>query len=200
MIFLLLISAMTYRNDLSVYADMIKETVSARDVGIALGLDIRRNRCRCPIHGGHDYNCVLYSGNRGFYCHVCKAGGDVIKLVQQSMTGMQFPDVVRWFNSTFNMGMNIDSSDDKDLLKSAKKRLKRKADDRAFRERIEQLDFDMFLAIQTALERMEQQRDDNRPRRYGEDWNKAFCEAVASIPELHDALTFFAMESTVIRK
>jgi len=190
----------TYHTDLSVYADMIKESISARDVGKALGLEIRHGRCKCPVHGGHDFNCVLYAGSRGFYCHVCKTGGDVIKLVQQSMNGMQFPDVIRWFNSTFNLGMNIDSSEDETRLKSAKKRLKRKAEQHAFLDRIEKLDFDMLLAIQTALERMEQQRDDNRPRRYSEEWNKAFCNAVEVIPELQEALTHFTIESTVIKK
>ena len=185
---------------MSVYADIVKENVSALDTGRALGLEIRRNRCRCPIHGGHDYNCVLYSGNRGFYCHVCKAGGDVIKLVQLAMNGMPFPDVLRWFNGTFSLGMDIDSSKDKNRLKQAKKRLNRKAETRAFRERVERLNYDMFLAVSTALDRMEEQRDENRPRRYGEEWNKEFCDAVTAIPELRSAVEYFMMESTVIRK
>ena len=57
----------------------------------------------------------------------------------------------------------------------------------------------MYLAVCTAYERMEEQRDLNRPRRYSEDWNDQFAEAVEILPEVRSAMEYFAMESTVIR-
>ena len=186
-------------DDWAVYADTVKENVSALDVGHALGLDIRKGRCKCPIHGGHDYNCVLYTGNRGFVCHVCKAGGDVIKLVMQTIPGMSFPDAIRWFNSTFDLGMDIDSSKDENRLKKAKNALKRKAEQRRFSEHIEKLDYDLYLAVCTAYNRLEKQRDANRPKRYSEDWNQPFAEAVELLPELKEYMEYFAIQSTVIR-
>ena len=57
----------------------------------------------------------------------------------------------------------------------------------------------MYLAVCTAYERMEEQRDLNRPRRDSEDWNDQFAEAVEILPEVRSAMEYFAMESTVIR-
>ena len=181
-------------DQLAVCADYVKEHVSALDTGRALGLDIRRGRCKCPIHGGNDYNCVLYPGNRGYVCHVCKSGGDVIRLVRETNTGMSFPDALRWFNDTFALGLNIDSPVDENRLKRAKNRLKRKEQDRLFQERVDRTRFDLFIATETALARLERQRDDNRPRRYGERWNDAFVSAVKAIPEVKEYAEYFATE------
>ena len=187
------------RDQLAVCADIVKENVSALDAGRALGLEIRHGRCKCPIHGGHDYNCVLYPGNRGYFCHVCKASGDSIELVKQTMQGMSFPDVLRWLDSTFNLGLNIDSPVDKKRLKQAKNGLKRKAEERAYQEWLERVDFDMYLAADKALESLEQQRDENRPRRYGEDWNEKFAEAVRLIPEVREMVDYFLMKCTKVK-
>lgn len=187
------------RDQLAICADIVKENVSALDAGRALGLEIRHGRCKCPIHGGHDYNCVLYPGNRGYVCHVCKSGGDVIKLVQRSIPDMSFVDALRWFNGTFGLGMDIDSPIDKKRLKQAKNDLKRKAEERAFQERLERIDFDMCLATDTVLARLEQQRDENRPRRYGEEWNDKFVEAVKLIPEVREMVEYFLMKCTKVK-
>ena len=65
-------------NKLTIAAQTIKDRISALEVGNAIGLEIKHGRCQCPFHGGKDFNCVLYKGNRGWYCHVCKSGGDVL--------------------------------------------------------------------------------------------------------------------------
>ena len=191
---------MKSKDEWAIYADTVKENVSALDVGRALGLEIRRNRCKCPIHGGHDYNCVLYPGNRGFACHVCKTGGDVIQLVRKTIPGMTFPDALRWFNTMFNLGMNIDSCETEERLKTAKNALKRKREKLQFAERLDRLNYEMYLAVMQAALRLEQQRDENRPRRYTEEWSKSFCEAVELIPEVKEYINYFAMETTVVKK
>ena len=106
------------RDELTFAAQRIRDNISARDVGRIMGLEIRRGRCKCPLHGGQDYNCVLYSGNRGFYCHVCKQGGDVIKFVREYYE-MGFKESIAWFNDTFHMGMDIDSPMDPEARKAA---------------------------------------------------------------------------------
>ena len=189
---------MKSRDEWAVYADMVKENVSALDVGHALGLDIRKGRCKCPIHNGSDYNCSLSKTKPFYHCFVCGAKGDVIGLVRAIMD-MPFPDAIRWFNSTFNLGMDIDSSKDEKRLKKAKNALKRKAEQRRFSEHIEKLDYDLYLAVCTAYNRLEKQRDVNRPKRYSEDWNQPFAEAVELLPELKKYMEYFAIQSTVIR-
>lgn len=183
-----------------VYAETIKENVSAQDVGLAMGLKIMRGRCQCPIHGGHDFNCRLYPGDRGFVCHVCKVGGDVIKLYRASNPDVSFPDTVRWFNDTFGLGMDVDSPVDQKRLESAKKRLKRKADQRMDQEHFREMMFDMYLTSMDALRRFEDIRDENRPRRYGDEWNKAFADAVQAVPEINRYIDYFESQCLVVKK
>lgn len=168
-------------NSLTLAAQRIKDTVSALDVGEALGLEIRHGRCRCPIHGGHDFNCRLYPGNKGFFCHVCKAGGDVISFVRQYY-GSSFKDAVSWFNDTFSLGMNIDSPMSPDALKQAENDRKRRQEDREFREWKERMQFDLALTADRILEMLERQRDENVPQTTDEDWNPLFCQAIRLIP------------------
>ena len=187
---------MRNRDQLAVCADYVKENISAIDVGHALGLDIRRGRCKCPIHNGSDYNCALYPGNRGYKCFSCGSVGDVIKLVRSSNPGMTFPDSLRWFNSTFGLGMNIDSPVDEKRLKSAKNSLKRKRDEQAFQERVNKAHYNMYLAVLSLEMRLEEQRDSNRPLRYGDEWNKDFCDAVRLLPEVREYADYFLIKCT----
>jgi len=168
-------------NKLTLAAQTIKDTVSAQDVGRAMGLEIRHGRCRCPIHGGHDFNCVLYKGNRGWYCHVCKSGGDVLSFAQQYYH-MQFPDTVRWFNDTFNLGMDIDSPMSKDAVKQAEIARKQRERERELIEWKKKRQFDLALDADDIVRRLEKIRDDNRPRTYGR-WPDLFWKAVILLPE-----------------
>jgi len=164
-------------NKLTLAAQRIKDTISALDVGEALGLEIRRGRCRCPIHNGGDFNCVLYKGNRGFYCHTCKAGGDVISLVQQ-YHGTSFKDTVSWFNSTFSMGMDIDSPLTPDAVKQAENAQRMRKEEREFREWKERMQFDLALTADRIVRILEWQRDRYAPIRPDDTWDMRFCEAV----------------------
>lgn len=169
-------------NNLSVAAQTIKDTISARDVGEKIGLEIRHGRCKCPLHNGNDFNCVLYSGNRGFYCHVCKSGGDVIKFAQEYYK-MSFPDSIRWLNSAFGLGMDIDSPMSSEAVRQAENAQRMRAAEREFREWKAKNRFDMFLTADRILEMLEEKRDKNVPRTANETWNRQFCEAVRLIPE-----------------
>jgi len=46
---------------LTIAAQTIKDTISARNLGQAICIPLRNGRCQCPFHGGKDYNCVLKS-------------------------------------------------------------------------------------------------------------------------------------------
>ena len=166
---------------MSLAAARIKETISALDVGNAMGLEIRHGRCRCPIHGGHDFNCRLYPGDKGYYCHVCKAGGDVISFAQRYYE-TSFPDTVRWFNSTFWLGMDLESSVSPEAAKRAENERKRRQEEREFREWKERMRFDLALRADEILERLEEQRDRNCPKTPDEEWSREFCEAIRLIP------------------
>ena len=163
-------------------AQQIKDTVSAREAGEAMGLEIRRGRCRCPLHGGNDFNCVLYAGNRGFYCHVCKSGGDVLSFAQRYYD-MSFKDTVAWFNATFHMGLELEGRMDPQETRRAENALQMRKEANALKEERERMKFDLAMTADLLLEKLEEQRDRNVPKTPDEKWNDAFCEAVRTIPE-----------------
>lgn len=166
---------------LTLAVQQIKDTISAQDVGEAMGLEIRHGRCRCPLHGGGDFNCVLYKGNRGFYCHTCKRGGDVLKLVQEYY-GTSFKNTVAWFNDTFHMGLELDMAIDPAEAKRAEMALQMRKEAQAHEAWMDLMRFDLFLLADMILEKLEEQRDLNRPKTPDESWNTKFCEAVRLIP------------------
>lgn len=85
---------------------VIRETVPAREVAKALGLEMdRHGRCACPFHHGSDRNMKIYEGNRGYYCFVCHKGGDCISLVTGVLTDCSYADAVWWINDTFGLGL-----------------------------------------------------------------------------------------------
>lgn len=169
-------------NNLTIAVQTIKSSVSALDVAEAMGWEIRRGRCKCPIHGGNDFNCVMYKGDRGFYCHVCKAGGDVIRLIQEC-NGIGFREAVGWLNSTFCLGMDINSPMSPEAIRAAEEARRKRDADRRFREGLERARFDLALAADRLVQRIEEQRDKNVPVRPDQVWNEKFSEAVKILPE-----------------
>ena len=168
-------------NNYTLAAQKIKDSVSARDVGEMLGLEIRRGRCQCPIHGGGDFNCVLYSGNRGYYCHVCKSGGDVIKFVQEYQK-CSFKDAVAWLNDTFHVGVDLDRKMNPEEQRRAEIALQARKEAREYEEWKSRMRFDLYLAVDRLVEMLEEQRDRNAPKTADEEWNPLFCQAVRLLP------------------
>ena len=166
---------------LTIAAQTIKDTVSAMDVGNAIGLEIRHGRCQCPFHGGKDFNCVLYGGRRGWYCHVCKQGGDVLSFAQQYYN-MSFKDCVAWFCTTFRLPLDIDGDIDPQKQREAEIALQRRKRARELQEWKDRMMFGLSLFADRITERLEKERDIHRPRTYGA-WDEEFCMAVRTLPE-----------------
>ena len=171
-------------NNLTIAVQTIKDSVSALDVGEALGLEIRHGRCRCPIHGGSDFNCVLYKGDRGYYCHVCKSGGDVISFVRE-YNKTSFKESIAWIDGTFSLGLNINSPVDPSKQKAAEMAIQRRKRARELQEWKEKMQFDMALVADRITEKLEEVRDEHRPRTYG-NWDEEFYMAVRLLPEARE--------------
>ena len=168
-------------NKYDIFADTIKQSVSALDVGQALGWDIRHGRCKCPLHNGDGYNMKLYSGNRGYMCWVCKSAGDVISLVRNYYSDMSYKQCLQWFSDTFHLGLDLQSSispEEKRQAEMALKMRKRAMEQKAWADRMK---FDLALTADAIVRRLEEIRDDKRPRTYGE-WDDDFCRAVELLP------------------
>lgn len=92
--------------DIKEMCEFVRNSVSAIDVGRALGLNLDRHyRCSCPFHHGEDRNMKLYEGNRGYYCFVCHKGGDCISLVQGVVPDIRYVDAMWWINDQFHLGL-----------------------------------------------------------------------------------------------
>ena len=162
--------------------DTIKNSISAIDVANAMGWEVKHGRCKCPIHGGTDYNCRLYPGNRGYMCWVCKSSGDVISLVRNYYRDMRFPELISWFNGTFHMGLELDKPIDPAKARQAEiaRQMRKTAQENA--EFVEQMRFDLFLTVDQILALLEEQRDLYVPKTAYEPWSAEFCNAVRTIP------------------
>ena len=186
-------------NNLAIATQTIKDTVSALDVGRAIGLEIRHGRVQCPIHGGQNYNCVLYPGNRGFFCHQCHAGGDVISFAQQYYK-ISYKDCIAWFDSTFHMGLDLGTHISPQKQRQAEIALQRRKRAIEFEEWKKRMRFDLTLTADEIVRRLEKQREEHMPKTPDEPWSEAFCEAVTVLPEARAFADDCWMECMEVRK
>lgn len=167
--------------NMSIAVQTIKDNISAVDIGRVLGLEIRHGRCKCPIHGGNDYNCVLYKGNRGFYCHVCKEGGDIVSFVRKYYN-MSFKDAVSWINATFHMGLDLEGKIDRETQRRAEMAQRMRKNAIEFQEWKDRMRLDLALAVDLIVEKLEERRDLHAPKTPDEAWDPLFCEAIRVLP------------------
>lgn len=83
------------REEIRRAADIVRETISARQYAELIGLPVNRaGFTPCPFHSGdHDASMKLYSGTRGFHCFGCGASGDVIELAKR-FYNLNFPAAI----------------------------------------------------------------------------------------------------------
>ena len=105
------------------YADVIKARVSVPDAVERYTTErIVRNRIRCPVHHGTDYNMRIYSNS--YYCYVCHATGDVIQFVR-AVTGDSFQDSMVRLNDDFSLHLPLNGKSHHGLDKNSLAELER---------------------------------------------------------------------------
>ena len=80
------------------HIDTLKAAADPQRVAVALGLQGRGGRFRCPLcipSGGKAPDFSLAVGNKGFICHRCGEKGDVLKLVEVALK-VEFMDAIKW--------------------------------------------------------------------------------------------------------
>ena len=180
--------------DLSNVTDTIRDRVSAKDAAEALGIRVNRHgRCQCPIHHGQDYNMVVYSDNRGFFCHTCKQGGDCIRLVER-VNQCSFPEAVEWINSAFQLGLPLDGKESKESLEDAQIAKKRRQIERELKDAIRDELFETYLDAGDAVMELERWKEEYRPVRWDEEWKPEFIAALRLLPEARELAVETAME------
>lgn len=172
--------------NMAALTDDIRDRVSAKEAAAALGIRVNRyGRCQCPIHHGTDYNMVVYADNRGWYCHRCKTGGDVIRLVER-VNGCSFPDAVEWLDSTFQLGLPLDGRDSPERRKDAEIAKKRRQIERELHKAVLDEVYETYLDAGDLVGRMERDMDAYRPVRWDEEWDDRFVAALKYLPEARE--------------
>lgn len=164
-------------------ADLIRQSVSAVEAANALGLEINHSgRCKCPLHGGKDYNMRLYDGDRGYFCFVCHQKGDVISLVQ-GVLGCTFTEAIKWLSDTFHLNVGVDTAPTKETLQRAEKRARTRKELHRLEREAEDRSFDTFLSASDFIRQLEQTIDECAPDNPDAPWSKRFCMALKLMPE-----------------
>lgn len=95
------------KEEINYMVRIIVDSVPCIEAAHAMGIKTdNQGRCACFIHGGSHKNLKFYDGNRGYYCFVCHAFGNVIDLVMNYQKA-QFMEAVEWINDTFSLGFNF---------------------------------------------------------------------------------------------
>lgn len=164
-------------------ADLIRQSVTAREVAVALGLSLSGDfRCACPFHNGHDKNMKLYDGDRGYYCFVCHQKGDVISLAQ-GVLGCTFTEAIKWLSDTFHLSVGVDVRPSNETLQRAEKRARTRKELHRLEREAEGRSFDTFLSASDFIRQLEQTIDECAPDTPDAPWSKRFCMALKLMPE-----------------
>ena len=185
--------------NLAYCAETIRSSVSALEVGKALGLNPDSDgRCRCPIHGGRNRNLKLYDGDGGYYCFKCHAGGDSIRLVEE-VSGCDFPGAIEWINSAFHLGLDVNAEPDhKAEMRAEIKRQWRRYLDKLDRD-FERLNFEIYLNAVGMVADAEFAVQEYAPFYPDEEWDPRFVAALKALPDLRESMENACM-NTIKRK
>ena len=185
--------------DYGPFANIIRDRVSAQEVGRMFGLEFGRDgRCKCPFCGSRRKDTLrLYPGNRGYYCFSCHAGGDSFRLWRE-MTGDGFREAVKNMNDTFGLGLPIDGADPEAIRKAQEENRRRQeaAQEKAMRDRAV---FEGYLDAIEAVQCCERVMAENAPKAPGEAFNDMYETAAKNIDQLRehrDRLAVLAIRKT----
>ena len=92
-------------------ADQVKSLVTIQEVAEHYGFQPNRSGyiC-CPFHNEKTASLKLYSGQRGFHCFGCGAGGTVIDFVMK-LFDIPFRQAILRINADFALGLTWDKPD-----------------------------------------------------------------------------------------
>lgn len=92
-------------------ADQVKSLVTIHEVVEHYGFHPNRaGYIRCPFHNEKTASLKLYSGQRGFHCFGCGAGGSVIDFVMK-LFDIPFRQAILRINADFGLGLTWDKPD-----------------------------------------------------------------------------------------
>lgn len=125
----------------------IKELVDVPSAARHYGVEVhRRNMALCPFHRERNPSCKLYDDH--YYCFVCQAHGDVIRLVQE-LFGLKPIEAVKQLNSDIALGLDLDKPPDMEKINRRRRAI---AERKAEKARVEHM-YDVLLRYFTLLDK-----------------------------------------------
>ena len=170
--------------DYAHFTDMIRDSVSALQVGTDYGLNPGRDgRCPCIFcTGARDDTLKLYSGNRGFYCYRCHRAGDVIALYRE-VSGAGFRQAVEDLNSQYGLGLPLTEANE-DAQRKAREQAERRRRERAEKEARDRRLLETLWDVADAVQILEQYKEELSPKTPDEPWRQRFVVALRYLPQL----------------
>lgn len=162
-----------------VHTELIKESVPlSRVISTYCSAVPKNNRIPCPIHNGKNAN--FWFNDEYFYCHVCKASGDIFSFVQH-IFGLSFPAALDKLNADFNLGIPLDRRMTLREQREAEQRYRKIMAERKRKEEEERAYEELYDSLHDEWHRLDQNRVIYAPETRDEEWHPLFVEALRKI-------------------
>jgi len=175
-------------------ADIVKARISCLEEGKRMGLDPdRAGFCRCPFHQEKTGSMKLYSGQRGWHCFGCGAGGDVINLVMRFYR-INFRQALLRLDTEWGLGLDltgrpVSPRQQKNMERERwRAELNRQTEEQWHRSALELLRCVSDLAWQFA-----QQCRENAPTGPYTGWNEAYRDGLRNLMDAEDLYEWLAV-------
>lgn len=83
----------------------VRERLTMAAVAGRYGFNVERGRIICPFHNDTKPSCVVYPGDKGFYCYACNTGGSVLDFVGK-LLGLNYFEAAARLDADFGLGID----------------------------------------------------------------------------------------------
>ena len=175
-------------------ADIVKSRVSALEEGKRMGLEPdRAGFCRCPFHAEKTGSMKLYSGQRGWHCFGCGAGGDVINLVMRYYD-LSFRQAIEKLDQEWGLGLGNGA---RPRTAVDRKRLERQRALAEMNRRSEELwhesALELLRCVSDLVWAFRRQCKENAPTTPQNGFNEAYRDGLRNLMEAEDLYEWLAV-------
>lgn len=172
---------------------IIRERVSARQLGEAMGLSIdRQGYAPCPFHHEKTPSMKLWDGERGWHCYGCQLGGDVIDLAMRYYEITYQQAVIR-LDGMFSLGLPLSRKmTAREIVEARAAEKKRALERKEARERQKRALEALWRAEDKYME-LYRAIAETAPRTREEPWRPEFIKALKEITDAREEMAHWAV-------
>ena len=168
-------------------AARVKELIDCKQFADSVGLKVNRSGFAvCPFHKDNDASLKIYNGNRGWYCFGCNQGGDVISFASLYY-GIGFKETLQRLNYDFDLGLELESTNQERDAIAAIQMAKRKAARQKAEADKARLEAEYWRALDRYMSAAKIVKE-LAPKNADDDACDMFVDAVTHLDEYRDAL------------